>query len=457
MTRLILNLFENFLFSDGWWRILRLVVVILFVFAFAYLGRIVFPEYNFNQIVTTWTDKQGILKLIPDFALEIFVLPLWDARYFIIPIAAFLAAFIIGSRYIQEVFNLNKFISSVGYLLNSLFGLPTPLLKIESGKLEMDDKDFHPIRDIGGPGRLVVNPGNIVLFENLQTPSRVCPEGTYRVNRFETLKLYKTDETEIPILADKHGYIEETLATTKDGIGIRVKDIQYRYRLQAGQEYGDYVSKDTQNPNPYSVRAVSNMTYKRSISLNRDDGKTPQMNPWHATINFAVDGAITSYIQNHLLDDVIAPRFSETPRDEIANKIFKQAVRGRMLANGAELLWWDIGHFEIVSGRVSAQLVKTWAANWEGLANVRLAFGEAKRQQFREIGFAESQADMLKSILNAFREQNLHQPEANLTPQDNSKKIQEILLERTARILELMGGQGNSLGSSNEEIPPPSG
>ena len=426
MVSFILSIFENYLFNDHRWRLLRLLTIVGFVFTFAYLGRIVFSTYSFSQIVTTWTDKQGILKLIPDFVLNIFVLPIWDARHFFIPIAAFIAAFVIASRYLQEVFEVEKFIETSKYLLSSLFGLRTPFLKIEAGEFELDDPDFHPIRDIGGPGWLVVNPGNVVLFENLQTPSRVCPEGTYRVNRFETLKRYKTDETEIPILADKHGYIEETIATTKDGIGIRVKDIQYRYRLQAGQEYGDHSQKDPDNPNPYSVRAVSDMTYNRNISLSREDNKTPQMNSWHATINFAVDSAITNYIQNHLLDDIIAPRFPETPRDEIANKIFTQAVRGRMLSNGAELLWWDIGHFEIISGRVSSQLVNTWAAHWEGLANVRLAYGEAKRQQFQEIGFAESQAEMLKSILSAFQDQNLQHPDTGLSTQDNSARLQEI-------------------------------
>ena len=446
--RRILSFFENiisrFLLSDRWGGRFRLVFVLLTLFFFTFLTHLAFEEYTVAEIQRRWLNHYGFLQLVP--GLRIFVVFIWDSRYLWISLMAFVAAILIGARYIQDIFDLPRLRLAVRYLLSSVFSLFFPVLVIRDGNLLAEPEDPNLIRDVGGPGYLIIEPGQVALCENLQRPTKVVPEGVQFLSRFETVRRLRTDDTEIPILNERHGYIEGTTATTKDGILIVVRDINYRYRLRAGKEFGDYVQKDPENPNPYSVQAVFDMVYNRSVRLSLEDRVTPEMNPWHFTINFAVDGAITGYIQERWFNDIVAPRFPDEPRQAITDRIFSQSVRQRLRMNGAELLWWDVGHFAVEDNRVSRQLIETWGTKWEGGAAFKLAYGDAVRLKNLEISRAEYQAQMLVEILRTFDGMEMGENQRG--------NIRNIILARVAQLIEGMADQRRLPPSP--ELPPPS-
>jgi hypothetical protein len=209
-----------------------------------------------------------------------------------------------------------------------------------------------------------------------------------------------------------------------------------------GRAYGDYARRDPENPNPFSVEAIRHMAYSRTVRL-RD--QVPELTPWHVMVNIAVDGAITDYIREHRFNEVVVPRFPEAPRQEIIERLFAQAIRNRLRANGAELLWCDIGHFKVLNPEVADQLVENWGVVWEGEARVRQAFGEARRIEFLERGRAEGQAEMLTQILTAFE---------NMALQDETREnVTNLLLARTAQIIE--GLQDWENPPEQPQIPPP--
>ena len=449
--RVILTFIERmmggFLTGERRWGCARFLFVFVFLFLFTGLSHLVFEEYSVSEIVNGWLNHYGVLKLIPRRLLQFLVLVIWDFRFLWISLAGFLGAALIGARYLKDIYSVRRISSTFNYLLRSMFAflfprLPFsmgyPRIQIDDGELKVNDEDFHPLKDIGGPGFAVVQPGNVVLYEHLHAPSKVTSEGAHLVSRFETIRRFKTDKTDIIILDEQDGYVEHTTAISKDGLQVIVKDIHYRYRLRSGREFGDYVDKDPGKPNPYSTQAVYDMAYKRIV---RSNGLTP----WHDTINLGVDGAITDYIREHQFDDVTAPRFPDKPRDKIAERIFSKSVRDRLRAYGAELLWWDIGHFEIADPRVARELVSSWGTLWDGEAAVRLAQGEAKRLEYLERGRAEAQAEMLVEIIKSFEEMELLD-----NPQEN---IRHIILARVAQLLDGMGG-GNM--PPPRELPPPS-
>jgi len=448
--RRILSFFEEtinrFLLSDRRGGLFRLVFLFFILFLFTLLSHHAFEKYPIDAIVRRWTDHYGLLKLLPDTILNFLVLVIWDFRYFWISFMAFIGMVLIAARYIQDIYDLPRLRLAVRYLLSSTFSMFFPSLVIRDGNLLPDPDDPNLIRDVGGPGLLIVEPGNVVLSEHLDRSSRVVPEGVHFLTRFETIRRLHTDDTEIPLLNERHGYIEESRATTKDGIVVVVRDVNFRYRLRSGKEFGDYVQKDSENPNPYSVQAVYDMVYNRSVRLNLDDRITPEMNPWNTTINFAVDGAIAGYIQERMFNDIVAPQFPNEPRQAITDRIFSQGVRQRLRTNGAELLWWDIGHFAVEDNRVSRQLIETWGTKWTGGATVRSAFGEAKRLEYLERGRTEAQAEMLTEILKSLEGMNLGEAK-----EDN---IRNIILARVAQLIEGMADQGRS--TSSPELPPPS-
>jgi len=95
---------------------------------------------------------------------------------------------------------------------------------------------------------------------------------------------------------------------------------------------------------------------------------------------------------------------------------------------GAHLLWCDIGHFEEDRAALEQRL-ETWSAKWTGNANVIRAQGEAQRVAYQELGHAEAQADMLRSIIHAF-------DDIDLSKEKKDQNIRNVILMRTAQILD---------------------
>ena len=93
-----------------------------------------------------------------------------------------------------------------------------------------------------------------------------------------------------------------SVAKTKDGIEVVVRDIHYRYRLRTGRRFGDHERRKAMNPYPYSVEAVKDMAYNRTVGR---DG----LSSWHTAVRLAFDGGITEYIKSHKFDDLTAPNY----------------------------------------------------------------------------------------------------------------------------------------------------
>lgn len=93
------------------------------------------------------------------------------------------------------------------------------------------------------------------------------------------------------------------------------------------------------------------------------------MSSWDESVKNAVRGTIANYLRRHRFDDITTPRFDENdPREEIANQLNIGDARNRLKGVGSELIWVDMGHFEIVDKRVETQLIDTWGAKWLGNA-----------------------------------------------------------------------------------------
>ena len=188
--------------------------------------------------------------------------------------------------------------------------------------------------------------------------------------------------------------------------------MHYRYRLRTGKRFGDYEKRKAQDPYPFSVKAVQDMSYNRATQA---AGQTP----WHAAIRLAVDGAVTDYIKAHNFDQLTAPGQGDDPRAEISKRMMSGGVRTRLRNWGAELVWFDIGHFDVVDEivddeqkvrmkkTIEKQRIDTWSARWDGNAMIILADGEGQRMAAQDVGRAEGQAEMLMSIMQALEEVEL--------------------------------------------------
>lgn len=335
-----------------------------------------------------------------------------------------LLAFILAARYLRLIYKLPTHWPAFRYLVAALTHLWRPYLYVEKGgrKIAPSESDVtiwdgNLIDRVGGPGYLIVLPGNAVLMEYTHGKTRALSEGRHLLSRFERIK-------EIIELKEYIGTLDEMAAITQDGIEVKVRRVRYCYRLYCGD---DSPGRCLEDPYPFSPETIHKMFYNRSMMRNG-------LTSWERAIGFAVNGEITNYINKHTLDQLTAPNGGD-PRGEIYKNLKLESVRNRMKDLGAELLWCDIGYFDVLMDDVKKQRVGVWQARWSGDAETARAYGKAQRQSYQELGRAEAQAEVLMNIVNALEDLN-----AEPNPRQN---LRNMILMRTAQLLETMSDPTN--------------
>lgn len=387
---------EGFFIGDRFWGYLRLGTSLVLLLAFILIGHLVGRLTSAEPV--RFFSVSGL-------------------RYWVFPLAAFLGALFLAGHFVRDVYELPGLRPGLRYMIASAFSFLHPRLRVNDGQKILEPEEINLLEVVGGPGYINVSPNSAILEERLTGPSSVHGGGSHFITRWERLK-------ETVNLADQHGLIEELKATTKDGIRVVMKDVHYRYRLRTGRQYGDYTKRTKEDPYPYSVRAVRDMVYGRIVL-------SSGLAEWDDAVRSVISSVITNYIQRNQIDRLTAP-IQETldPRELIEKELYDRGARSRLEGVGAELLWVDIGHFHIKDKVVGEQRVDTWGAKWEGDATVKLAYGEAQRLAYQELGRAEAQAEMIISIMEALK---------NIRLSDDPKEnMHNLILIRTAQILEGM-------------------
>ena len=162
-----------------------------------------------------------------------------SARYLLMPLIAIFFVLVSGARYVKDIYALKLFRHALEYITASMFGfyyesvreiilslfLPIyPKLTIDDGKMVIPKGKINLLDKIGGPGYVMIQPGNAVSFNFFRHPSRM------EINRSVFLEPFERIGPIIN-LDDQEGAFESVEAMTRDGIKVRVKDIHYRYRI----------------------------------------------------------------------------------------------------------------------------------------------------------------------------------------------------------------------------------
>jgi hypothetical protein len=408
---------QEFLDSDlGWVRFLFILGSGAILMVLAIMIQFFFdPESGQG-----WLTSEPILQFVPTSLLRFtgVVFSPRSLRFLLLPIITFVIAMIVGARYVQDIYNLTSYRLSFRYLFASLFGQFYPYLRIENGEMVLDQDEVNPLAVIGGPGYVMINPGNAVLFEHLRHPAAVHGQGLHFVSRFESIK-------EIIDLRDQQGLIEQSSAMSKDGLIVTIHEIRFRYRVAGVWRTSGNTGRSIENPYPFSVQAIRNLVYSR---LMRKEG----VNSWSDSIRSAFEGDILNYIRTNLLDTVTAPDgIGKDPRKKIRLALSTKEARAKFKNLGAELLWFDIGRFNFEDPAVEEQRISTWAADFVGDAEVVRAFGEAQRKTFQELARAEAQAEIVMSLVYSLRE-------SGIADDLKGEAMHKLVLMKTAQVIEAM-------------------
>lgn len=390
-------------------RFIRLIFMLLVVLGWAFLGTIWFEQ------VGNWWD---IL-----FAM---------LRYLLAPAAAITAVFLLGARYLQDIYELPGYFAAAWYLYASLFdgppylfpisGFLLPSLNISNGKIDSESTEIGLLDSVGGPGWLYIGAGNAVLIESLEMSEMVVGTGMHFVPRHRHVQ-------EIVSLDDQHWTSNPIVATTKDGIEVAVHDFQFGYRICADHRASGLLHRTTAEPYPFSAQAVRDMVYNRSV---RGDG-TPV--PWGLAVQFRIDGVLTNFINCNLVDEVIAP-ISLDPRGVLSQQLSDEKLRGGLKKFlGTELPWFNVGHFEVHDKEIDKDIRRyrqeVWFAQWARSTALLLAQGKAEMISEEEGGRSETTVNMLRGIVQALDDVGLEKDEADYN-------LWNIVLARTAQVIESM-------------------
>jgi hypothetical protein len=356
-------------------------------------------------------------------------------RYSLPPLAAIISVLLLGAHYLQDIYELPSFSSSLRYLIASMFDGPPyslialsgrllPSLNISNGKVEDQDGDINLLQRIGGPGWLSVERGNVVLLEYLHSPAKVLGPGFHFIPRLMHVE-------EIFNLEDQYWEASPIVATTKDGIEVAVHNFQFGYRLASHHHNHVAKKRTTADPYPFSAKSVWKLAYNPSVPA---DGKRSAWGKW---VQGKLDGVITEFINKESIDEIIAPT-SGRLREVVLNMLSCPDVRKTIIGTmGTEVTWLNIGRFDIKDEKIGKDIkdyrLKAWFAEWAGKASLIRAEGKAEQISQTEGGRIEKTTSMLRGILQALGDVNLEG--------DVDEHLWNIVLARTAQIIEAMTSQ----------------
>jgi hypothetical protein len=106
--------------------------------------------------------------------------------------------------------------------------------------------------------------------------------------------------------------------------------------------------------------------------------------------------------------------------------ISSEPTRKQLAERGAELLWFDIGHFSVLEKSSAKQTQATWSTHWVKNPEVERAYSEAQRLAYHELGRAEGQAEIIMSILHATDDLGSYR--------DSPEHVRNALLVRSAEV-----------------------
>jgi hypothetical protein len=329
-------------------------------------------------------------------------------RFLIIPVGAVVGVILTGGRFLQDVYALEGYWPAISYILSSLFGLWYAHLVIDDGVAKVEENEFNSLLIFGGPGIVLVQPGNAVMFRKLRRRSRHGIISSVFLSRFERVGL-------IADLEDQEEVIDELRVVTRDGIRVVVTGIKYRYRVLSNQP------KTLDNPYPFLDTELDKMAYNMTV---REQGQPN----WRAFVRQLVSTYVKEFLSDYTIDQLTAPRSdARSPWKEIHVRLTTPSQIPNVRAVGADMLWFDLGHIHILSDVIDDSRVGFWAADWVGNAEAKMAYATGTRMAYQEQARAEAQAELIMSIAHGLEGVNLSK--------NSAENIRKIFLARTAEVL----------------------
>jgi len=190
----------------------------------------------------------------------------------------------VASIYLADIFDIKDIAISEKYIKQSAFSFPVYYqIHIENAQVRIEDQ-ISPIFRIGGPGKVLINLENAVVFEKINGEPRIAGPTTEKPVELESFeRLHKIID-----LRDQSAKLDIS-ARTLDGIPIEIKDIRLIFSVY---RKSNQVSIET--PYPFNEDSIYWLVYQQGSG------------PWTTSLIELVRKELTDHINHHLLSELLS-------------------------------------------------------------------------------------------------------------------------------------------------------
>ncbi|MFZ1400783.1 MAG: SPFH domain-containing protein, partial [Candidatus Promineifilaceae bacterium] len=270
---------------------------------------------------------------------------------------------------------------------------------------------------VGGPGRVQVPTGHVMVTELNGRFLRILPAGKHRLERYEYIHA-------VLDLQPQQRLVDEFAAFSRDGLELRV-GLGIVYRIKMGSQIAT-----RENPYPYDETAVRTAAYAQTVL---DDKGT--VSTWEDTpINLA-KGTLAAILAGFRLDEIMSPeRPGEEPYRTIRNELLRQ-LRLKLDGLGIDLQGVAIHRIDLPDG-VTAQYIEYWKSHWESQMLLTLIDGEATAVEEIEVAKAEAEIMMIQAIQEGLQ---------RARREGSTAHMEEVVALRLVEALEKMARQSQQV------------
>lgn len=258
-------------------QILLILTWIICAFSFHQPGEIDYPWLDFLLLIP-YPIMGTVVNII-----ELFLA--WDVILVMFSIImGYHVAVNVASIYLADIFDLKDITISEKYIKQSAFSFPVYYqIHIENAQVRLEDQS-SPIFRIGGPGKVLINLENAVVFEKINGSPKIAGPTTEKPIELESFeRIHKIID-----LRDQTAMLDIS-ARTLDGIPIEIKDIRLVFSVY---RKSNQVSITT--PYPFNEDSIYWLVYQQGSG------------PWTTSLIDLVRKELTDHINHHLLSELLS-------------------------------------------------------------------------------------------------------------------------------------------------------
>lgn len=380
---------QGLLECDPKWAYRRRIISIIGLILFIWISNLFFGLNN----AFDWAEK--LQQLIPSFmsfpawliALPLVLfLPMGGLGFLVVPIAIFCLVIYSSARYVQEIYQFKTVNEGVSYIFAALYGYKYPSKKIDILVTDEEEKDGNWLAGGIGPGYLDIRPGNAILLERLEHPSRILSTGKHYLKRYEKIR-------EVFDTKDLVAMIPQLEAITRDRVIVKINEFHIWYQISASMKDELSFNKNISTRSQFSVEAIRSLSYNGLIS---NDGKVS----WEELVIGKCVKILMDFISEYTYAELTGIDQNDRLRS-IQNIFTTSKVKKAFLEIGTRIIRHDYIELHISEEYEEDPRYKKWEQKWREYTEKTRVEGESRKLAFQEFAIPEIHAEILRGVVHS--------------------------------------------------------